>query len=75
MTGEELRTIRLHLGLTQDQLGQILGYGQPQRRISELERGARRIVDRVRRLVIYQIHEAPRFTQEQIKNVLPALEV
>ena len=35
MTGEELRDIRLMLGLTQEKMGKILGFSHPNQRISD----------------------------------------
>lgn len=43
MTGKEFKTIRLKLGMTQQEFGKMLGYKRPQVRISEFERGVRPI--------------------------------
>jgi transcriptional regulator with XRE-family HTH domain len=42
MSGDELKAIRLRLGLTQRQLAQVLGYGHAMR-ISDFERGTNRV--------------------------------
>ena len=40
MTGDEIREIRVGLGLTQEQMARLLGYSSNQR-ISDIERGTR----------------------------------
>ncbi len=37
----DLRSLRVRLGLTQAQFGTLLGFGSPQRRVSEMECGTR----------------------------------
>jgi len=51
MTAEELRAFRVSQGLNQTEFGGILGYHQPQIRISEFERGVRVIPKRIREFV------------------------
>ena len=50
-TPENIRSLRKRLGMTQQELGDFLGYSQPQIRISELERGERNPSGAVQRLL------------------------
>ena len=50
-TPENIRFLRKRLGMTQQELGDFLGYSQPQIRVSELERGARNPGRAVQRLL------------------------
>ena len=56
---ENIRVLRLRLGMTQHELGGYLGYGQPQVRVSELERGVRRPNGAAQRLLDMLEQQAP----------------
>lgn len=47
MKGEELKEIRLKLGMSQEDFGKLFGYHQPQVRVSEFEHNRRPIPLRV----------------------------
>ena len=48
-TSAQIKALRDHLGWTQTQFGEQLGYGAPKVRVSELERDVRRASGPVRR--------------------------
>ena len=72
MTAKELKDLRKKLNLTQHDFGLMLGFSQPQIRISELERGTMKISERIKLKcdeIKRQYSDKPFKTEAIVKNV------
>ncbi|WP_157815891.1 helix-turn-helix domain-containing protein [Spirosoma pollinicola] len=68
MKGFEIKNLRLKLGLSQEEFGQILGYQKPQVRVSELENGKKEVSNQI--VAACRLIEENRLLKEKLQSII-----